>query len=71
MATMLSEVYTAFRKAGVPEEDAKAAAEALSAETVATKKDVARIEKTLAVHGWILNSMFAMLAALLVKAFWS
>ena len=30
MSTMISEVYSAFRKAGVPEDDAKAAAEALS-----------------------------------------
>lgn len=45
MATMISEVYTAFRKAGVPEDEARQAAEALSSESVATKSDITRLEK--------------------------
>jgi len=44
MATMISEVYKAFIVAGVPEEDAREAAEALSAENLATKSDVQRLE---------------------------
>ena len=44
MATMISEVYKAFIVAGVPEEDAREAAKALSAENLATKSDVQRLE---------------------------
>jgi hypothetical protein len=49
MTTMISEVYTAFRAAGVDEEKSRKAAEALSAEALATKADVIRIERELAV----------------------
>jgi hypothetical protein len=45
MATMISEVYDAFRSVGVPEDKARAAAEALSEEQLATKADIARLEK--------------------------
>ena len=41
MTTMISEVYSAFKTAGVPEQEAKQAAEALSAENLATKDTVA------------------------------
>ncbi|MCY4323807.1 MAG: integrase [Gammaproteobacteria bacterium] len=37
-------MYKAFIVAGVPEEDAREAAEALSAENLATKSDVQRLE---------------------------
>ena len=47
MATMISEVYAAFRAAGVDEEHAQKAAEALSNEALATKADVSRIEREL------------------------
>ena len=47
MTTMLSEVYQALRNAGVPEDDARAAAEALAAENLATKDDVRRLEREL------------------------
>ena len=36
MTTMISEAYSAFRIAGVPEEEARKAAEALSVESLAT-----------------------------------
>jgi hypothetical protein len=42
---MISEVYDAFRSVGVPEDKARAAAEALSEEQLATKADIARLEK--------------------------
>ncbi len=42
---MISEVYRAFIVAGVPEEDAREAAEALSAENLATKSDLNKLEK--------------------------
>ena len=41
MTTMISEVYSAFKTAGVPEQEAQQAAEALSAENLATKDAVA------------------------------
>ncbi len=49
MPTMISEVYDAFITAGVPEEKARLAAEALSSETIATRGDIIRIEKELLV----------------------
>jgi len=42
---LIIEVYTAFRKAGVPEQEAQDAAEALSNETTATKADIGKLEK--------------------------
>ena len=41
---MFSEVYKAFIVAGVPEDDAREAAEALSAENLATKSDLQKLE---------------------------
>jgi len=55
MSTMISEVYAAFRKAGVPEEDARAAAEALSAESLATKDDIRKLDKELTIIKWMLG----------------
>ncbi|MGH8635931.1 MAG: hypothetical protein ACREUX_05850 [Burkholderiales bacterium] len=49
MATMISEVYDAFRAAGVPEEQARRAAEAIRAESLATKTDIAAVKLDLAV----------------------
>ena len=45
MTTMISEVYSAFRTAGVSEQEARKAAEALSAENLATKNDVAEVKQ--------------------------
>lgn len=45
MSTMIVEVYNAFKKAGVPEEDAQKAAEAISQTTTASKSDIEKIEK--------------------------
>ena len=55
MTTMISEVYTAFRKAGVSESDSKAAAEALSSERLATKDDIKKLEKELVIIKWMLG----------------
>ncbi len=52
---MISEVYSAFRKAGVPEEDARAAAEALSADNLATKEDIHKLEKELLLIKWMVG----------------
>lgn len=55
MTTMISEVYAAFRKAGVPEEDARMAAEALSAESLATKDDIRKLDKEFLIIKWMLG----------------
>jgi hypothetical protein len=47
MATMISEVYEAFRSVGVSEDKARAAAEARSEEQLATKADISRLEQVL------------------------
>ena len=59
MTTMISEVYSAFRTAGVPEEEARKAAEALSAENLATKNDIADVKRELTVVKWMLGIVIA------------
>ena len=73
MTSMISEVYSAFRKAGVPEEEAKQAAEALSAERTATKSDVDDSKRELAVVKWMLGVVIAAQVLPLLRAvgvFW-
>ncbi len=67
MATMISEVYAAFRAAGVDEEHARKAAEALSNEALATKADVGRIERELLVIKRMLGVVVAATAIPLLK----
>lgn len=45
MTTMISQVYSAFRTAGLPAQEARKAAEALSAENLATKNDVDKVKQ--------------------------
>ena len=59
MTTMISEVYSAFRTAGVPEEEARKAAEALSAERPATKNDIVDVKRELTVVKWMLGVVIA------------
>lgn len=47
MTTMISEVYSAFKTAGVPEQEAKQAAETLSAENLATSNTIAENRREL------------------------
>ena len=75
MTTMISEVYRAFVKAGVPEQDAMEAAEALSAENLATKKDIDearldihRLDKKIAVIQWMLGIVIAAQVLPLLRA---
>ncbi len=68
MTTMISEVYDAFRAAGTPEAEARKAAEALSAESLATKGDIARLEKELLVIKWMLALVIATTSVPLLKA---
>ena len=69
MATMNSEVYDAFRAAGVPEEQARRAAEAISAESLATKTDIAALKLDLAVLKWMVGFNLAVTVAVLWKVF--
>ncbi|MFU1907767.1 hypothetical protein ACLQ81_17085, partial [Bordetella avium] len=62
MTIMISEVYEAFRAAGVPEDKARKAAEAMSAETLATKTDVAILK-------WMVGFNLAFTMAMLWKIF--
>ena len=59
MTTMISEVYSAFKTAGVPEEEARKAAEALSAENPATRNDIADVKRELTVAKWLLSIVIA------------
>jgi hypothetical protein len=68
---MISEVYDAFRSAGVPEDKARAAADALSADQLATKSDISRLEKELIVVKWILGLVIVAVVIPLVKPFFS
>ena len=47
MTTMISEAYRAFKTAGVPEQQARQAAEALSAENLATRNIIAEDKREL------------------------
>ena len=68
MTTMISEVYSAFRTAGVPEEEARKAAEALSAENLATKNDIADVKQELTVVKWMLGIVIAAQVLPLLRA---
>ena len=69
MATMISEVYDAFRSAGVPEDKARQAAEALAAENLATKSDINELKATQKLHSWMLAFNLAFTMAILWKVF--
>jgi hypothetical protein len=71
MATMISEVYDAFRSAGVPEDKARAAAEALSEEQLPTKTDIAKLEKELLVIKWMLGLVIVAVVIPLLKPFFA
>jgi len=68
MTTMISEVYTAFRSAGVSEDTAKSAAEALSAESLATKDDIRKLEKELIIIKWMIGLVIAVQVLPLLKS---
>jgi hypothetical protein len=71
MATMISEVYDAFRSAGVPEDKARAAAEALSEDQLATKSDIAKVEKEIIVMKWMLGLVIVAVVIPLLKPFFA
>ncbi len=67
MSTMILEVYDAFRAAGVPDEQARAAAKALSDDQNATKADIAKLEKELLVIKWTLGLVIVAVVIPLIK----
>jgi hypothetical protein len=67
MATMISEVYDAFISAGAPEDKARKAAEALA--NYDTRFN--RIEPDLLVLKWMIGTILAGVAALVVKTFFA
>ncbi len=71
MSTMISEVYDAFRSAGVPEDKARAAAEALSEDQLATKADISKLEKELLAIEWMLGLVIVAVVIPLIKPFFS
>lgn len=70
MTTMISEVYEAFRTAGVPDDKAREAAEALSSENLATKTDVNEIKATQRLQSWIIGFNLAFTMAIFWKFFY-
>ncbi|MBI5120535.1 MAG: integrase [Rhodospirillales bacterium] len=59
MSTMISEVFEAFRSVGVPEDKARAAAEALAEDQLATKSDISKLEKEILVLKWMVGVVIA------------
>lgn len=68
---MISEVYDAFRSVWVPEDKARAAAEALSEDQLATKSDIVKLEKDLLVIKWMLGLVIVAVVIPLIKPFFS
>ena len=66
---MIAEVYEAFISAGADEKKAKAAAEALSSEQLATRSDIIKIERELAVLKWMVVGVFILCITILTKLF--
>ncbi|MCY4488856.1 MAG: integrase [Deltaproteobacteria bacterium] len=69
MSMMITELYDALRAAGAPEEKARAAAQALSEESLATKADIARLERELLVVKWMTGGIVAGVVSLLLRSF--
>ena len=66
---MVTELYDALRSAGAPEEKARAAAQAMSEESLATKTDIVRLERELLVLKWMNGTAVAGVVSLLLKSF--
>lgn len=68
MSTMISGIYDAFRSIGIAEDKARAAAEALTGDQLATKSDIARLEKELIIIKWMLGLVIIAVVVPLFKA---
>ena len=71
MSMMVIELYDALKAAGAPDDQARAAARAMSEESLATKADIARLERDLLVLKWMTGAIVAGVVSLMVKAFFS
>ena len=69
MSMMVTELYDALIAAGAPEEKARAAAQAMSEESLATKADIARLEREVLVVKWMTSAIIAGVVSLLLKSF--
>ena len=69
MSMMVTELYDALIAAGAPEEKARAAAQAMSEESLATKADFTPIERELLVVKWMTSAIVAGVVSLLLKSF--
>ena len=69
MSMMVTELYDALRAAGAPEGKARAAAQAMSEESLATKADISRLERELLVVKWMTGGIVAGVISLLLKSF--
>ncbi len=69
MSMMITELYDALRAAGAPEEKAHVAARAMSEESLATKADIARLERELLVVKWMTGGIVAGVISLLLRSF--
>ena len=59
MATMDSDLYDALVSAGAPEDKARAAAISYAEGHLATREDIARIERDLTVVKWMIGLVLA------------
>lgn len=69
MTVVISEVFKAFRSAGVPEDKAHEAAAALAAESMATGKDMQELKSGQRLHSWMIGFNLAFTVAILWKVF--
>jgi hypothetical protein len=65
MAMLNYDVFEAFKSAGVPEENARKAAEALSG--AAHDAEIAELKSTQRLHTWMIGATIAMNVAILVR----
>ncbi len=65
----MTELYDALKAAGAPEGKARAAAQAMSEDNLATKADLARLERELLVVKWMSGATVAGVISLLLKSF--
>lgn len=65
VAMLNYDVFEAFKSAGVPDEKARRAAEALSGAAFA--EEVSDLKATVKLHTWMIGAVFAMNVAILVR----
>ncbi|AHF01962.1 integrase [Thiomicrospira aerophila AL3] len=71
MSTMNIEVYNAFKKAGVPDEQAVAAAKAIVDESLASKADIQTLKSEMLLLKWMVAFNLAFTMAILYKLFFA